>query len=272
MEIGISTASIFNRCMVEYTPPLLAALGAHVAEIFLNTYSEYEQPLVESVARSCRENGVRVYSVHPMSMQFEPQLFSIHERQKRDALLVYRRVLQACRTLGATHYVMHGAAILSGGAQNLHVERLAPRFTELCRMAEDCGVTLCLENVSWCFFHQPSFALELREAMGSRALKYCLDVKQSVRAGIDPVAFLDALGQDVRNVHLCDYQLTASGYVWRLPGEGECDFSAIAVALSRLGYEGCAFLEVYNNMYRDYDALAGAYRYLTSIFSREETA
>ncbi len=270
MEIGISTASIFNRCMVENTPPIIRMLGADVAEIFLNTYSEYEESLVGKLRDSCLENDIRVYSVHPMSMQFEPQLFSVHARQREDALAIYRKVLQACRILGATHYVMHGVAILSQGAQNLKIERLSPRFSELCALAADNGITLCLENVSWCIFHEPSFAVELTQAMGSHALKFCLDIKQSVRAGVEPLSFINMLGSDIQNVHICDYLKTDDGYRWKLPGQGACDLPGIARALRDTGYDRCAFVEVYNNMYPDYSVLKDAYQYTKSIFCKEE--
>lgn len=270
MVIGISTASIFSRCAVENTPPLLRTLGAEHAEVFLNTYSEYDDPILGELAGSCRDAGVSVYSVHPMSLQFEPQLFSVHPRQQSDALRVYEKVLNACRVLGATHYVMHGAAVLSNGAQNLRVDRLAPKFSDLCRMAEDAGVTLCLENVSWCMLRQPSFALDLQQAMGSHALKFCLDVKQSIRSGVDPAAFVDALGTDIANIHLCDYATTSDGFIWRMPGQGEYDFTSLAKKLKSIGYRGGAFLEVYNNMYEDYSALANAFKYIKSIFDTEE--
>ena len=157
MIVGISTASIFNKAMVEDTPPMLAAMGCRNVEVFLNTFSEYRPDFVEVVRKRLDDAGLRVYSVHPMSNQFEAQLFSIHPRQKADAFSVYRQALNAGRILGATHYVMHGSPHLGGTAKNLEFERITPIFRELLDVAAEYGITLCLENVSWCFFHSPAF-------------------------------------------------------------------------------------------------------------------
>ena len=255
VQIGMSTASYFNRMPIEDTVGDIGAHGVPLCELFLNTFSEYEPAFVDRLADRLARAGVTAYSVHPMSTQFEPQLFSLHPRQRADALRIYERVLQAAGRLGARCYVMHGAATLGGAAKNLEMERLAPIFSELNDMAAGYGVTLALENVSWCVFASPAFGRELRERTGDR-LHFTLDVKQAVRSGHAPAAYLDAVGDRLVNVHLCDYAARADGgYVWRMPGQGACDFAALAQALRAHGYAGPAFVEVYSDMYRELDAL-----------------
>ena len=268
MDVGISTASIFNRAMVEDIPALLKPMGCKRIEVFLNTFSEYRPEFVRLLRNRIDDAGLEVYSVHPMSNQFEAQLFSIHPRQKADAFTVYRDALNAGRILGATHYVMHGSPHLGGTAKNLEFERITPVFRELLDLAQAYGITLCLENVSWCFFHAPAFGAELKRRLGDRRLKFVLDIKQAVRSGEDPFAFVDAVGEDLANWHLCDYAFDEEGRLsLKMPGKGQCDFRALGTAMAKKGYTGPAFVEVYSDMYAGLDELKSSFEYVRSVLS-----
>ena len=268
MKVGISTASIFNKAMVEDIPAMLAPMGCRLIEVFLNTFSEYRPDFVGLLRKRIDDAGLRVYSVHPMSNQFEAQLFSIHPRQKADAFSVYREALNEGRILGATHYEMHGSPHLGGTAKNLEMERITPIFRELLDTAAEYGVTLCLENVSWCFFHAPAFGRELKERLGDRRLKFVLDIKQAVRCGEDPFAFVEAVGEDLENWHLCDYAFDETGKLsLKMPGKGQCDFKALGAAMVRKGYRGPAFIEVYSDIYAQMDELKASFDHIRTILS-----
>lgn len=210
MQIGISTASFFNRMPIEDAVTALGLHGVEPVELFLNSFSEYEPSFVDLLQQRVRAAGVSVYSVHPMSTQFEPQIFSLHPRQRVDALAIYERVLRAAKHLGAHCYVMHGAATLAGAAKNLELSRIAPIFCELIDIAAGYGITLALENVSWCVFSSPDFGLRLREATGDR-MHYTLDIKQAARSGYSPLDYIDVMKGRLVNVHLCDYAKNADG-------------------------------------------------------------
>ena len=266
MDVGISTASIFNKAMVEDIPAMLSPMGCQRIEVFLNTFSEYRPEFVRLLRSRIDDVGLEVYSVHPMSNQFEAQLFSIHPRQKADAFSVYRDALNAGRILGASHYVMHGSPHLGGTAKNLEFERIVPVFRELLDIAAEYGITLCLENVSWCFFHAPAFGAELRRRLGDGRLKFVLDIKQAVRSGEDPFAFVEAVGEDLENWHLCDYAFDgAEKLSLKMPGKGQCDFRALGTAMVEKGYRGPAFVEVYSDMYSGLDELKASYESVRSV-------
>ena len=266
MDVGVSTASIFNKAMVEDIPAMLTPMGCKQIEVFLNTFSEYRPDFVRLLRSRIDDAGLEVYSVHPMSNQFEAQLFSIHPRQKADAFSVYRDALNAGRILGASHYVMHGSPHLGGTAKNLEFERIVPVFRELLDIAAEYGITLCLENVSWCFFHAPAFGAELRRRLGDGRLKFVLDIKQAVRSGEDPFAFVEAVGEDLENWHLCDYAFDgAEKLSLKMPGKGQCDFRALGTAMVENGYRGPAFVEVYSDMYSGLDELKASYEYVNSV-------
>ena len=268
MEIGLSTASYFQKMQIEDAIPDIGAHGVPVCEVFLNTFCEYEPPFVELLAERLSAANVKVFSVHPMSMQFEPQLFSIHPRQRADALTIYERVLSAGKRLGARYYVMHGPARLFGGVKNIELARIAPIFVDLADRAAKYGIQLTLENVSWCVFNEPAFGARL-QAMTGGEIKHTLDVKQAVRSGFDPMDFIRAVGEHIVNVHLCDAtRLPSGGVRYDMPGFGEYDFVGMLNLLGKKGYNGPAFIEVYSDMYAEIPVLYESLSRVQSIVSR----
>lgn len=265
IQVGMSTASYFTKRMIEDAIPDISSHNVPICELFLNSFSEYNGEIFDCLASRIHRTGLPIYSVHPMSTQFEPQLFSLHPRQYGDAWKIYEMVLQAGKQLGAKHYVMHGPAHLSGAAKNLELDRLVPIFRDLCALAETYGMQLTLENVSWCIFCRPTFGAELQQRMG-RVLKYTLDVKQALRSGFDPLDFVDAVGDNIVNLHLCDAATHDGHLCLRMPGQGDYDFSALASALRSHGYVGPAFLEVYSDMYGEISELYDSYDCMRKAF------
>ena len=268
MRIGISTASFYNRYMIEDLPALYAEWGVKYAEYFLNSFCEYEPDFVDLLAERTEKNGITVCSVHPMSSMFEAQLFSLHPRQKQDAFRIYEKVLAAAKRLGAGRYCMHGAAHLSGAAKNLEIARIAPVFDELCAMAESYGVRLTLENVSWAFFHEPKFALRLLDGMKQDGLHFTLDIKQAVRSGADPFAFAEILGNRIDAVHCCDCRLEEGRMRYLLPPKGGFDFAGLTRALREKGFDGDVLLEVYSDTYGTTDELRDSFYALQSMITQ----
>ncbi len=250
MEVGISTASYFNKMQIE---DAVLDIGTHhvpLCEVFLNSFSEYESEFVDMLAGRMQSAGLKAFSIHPMSMQYEPQLFSIHPRQRGDAWKLYEQVLKDGQTLGATHYVMHGPARLFGGVKNISLTRIAPILVELAEMARGYGIQLTLENVSWCIFNQPDFGARLLDEIGTEIIRFTLDVKQAIRSGYDPVDYIKTVGDYIVNVHLCDATRLPNGTTrYDMPGFGEYNFEKMFAHLAEHQYSGPAFIEVYSDMY-----------------------
>jgi sugar phosphate isomerase/epimerase len=268
MEIGLSTASYFNKLQIEDAVLDIGAHDVRLCELFLNTFSEYEPSFAALLAQRLHEANVSVFSVHPMSMQFEPQLFSIHPRQRADALKIFESVLASGKRLGARCYVMHGPARLFGGVKNIELVRIAPILMELTALAACYGVQLTLENVSWCIFNEPAFGIRLRDITGG-AIKHTLDVKQALRSGYDPMDYIGAVGEQIVNVHLCDAAKEPSGGVrYVMPGTGSCDFTGMFNLLAEKGYAGPAFVEVYSDMYSQIPELYQSLDLVRTLASR----
>ena len=263
---GISTASFFDTLMLEDAPALFRQWGVRNVEYYLNSYCEYDPAFVDRLARETEDAGIRVVGVHPMSLQYEPLLFTPHPRQRADAMKAYELVLRAGERLHADHYVMHGPVVLNGVAKNLQLERLAPIFDMLSDMAEDHGMHLTLENVSYSIMPTPEIGLEIRSLI-RRPLYHTLDIKQSIRAGIDPVQFVEAFGEHILAVHACDCDLSGDHPRYCLPPHGGYDFKKLIDALLNKGFSGTVLLEAYSDMFRDKTELKDAYFALDHIIN-----
>ncbi len=266
MHIGISTASMYGRSNVEDSIAEIAACGADLCEVFLNTYSEYTPEFVDILRERLRAASITAYSVHPMGTQFEPQLFSAHQRQREDALKMFERILMGAQKIGASCYTMHGPSNLGGRIlSHVRYNFIGPITRDLCAMAKDYGVRVAWENVSWCLFRDPEFGLRLRDAAKTEDLFFTLDVKQALRSGHEPDEFIETVGDKMINLHLCDYVRENNDIRLAMPGQGQFDFADLAHKMLACGYAGPAFVEVYSMLYETLPELETSFRYLEDV-------
>ncbi len=252
MRLGISTASFFSRMVTEDSLAFIGQNGVKVAEVFFDSMCEYTPEFAALIKEQAEAYGIEIVSVHAMSMQFEPQLFSIGKRQREDAWKLYESVLRSARTLGADKYVMHGQATLGGALRNAQLDRIVPIADDLAELARSYGVRLCWENVSWANFCEPDFAPMLIGRTKSDNLCFTLDVKQALRSGYDPLVYVDAMGERLAHVHLCDFFFDAVGQPhYTLPLRGQYDFTGLVDALRSLNYAGDLVIEAYSDLYAD---------------------
>ena len=187
MRLGLSTAAFYGRWETEEAAARLSRMPIDCAEAFLQTPGEYGAEFGALVKQHL--GPVPCTSVHPLGTQFESQLHGCSPRQRRDALDVLRRVLDAASSLGAGIYVYHGrnTPLLSPLPWNL-----PDNLDVIARMREEAaprGVTIAWENVCWCQLTTAQRVREAREA--APWLRFTLDIKQAMRAGGDPVRKLD---------------------------------------------------------------------------------
>jgi sugar phosphate isomerase/epimerase len=268
MIAGISTACFFPKLYIEQAVQKIGEMNVQHIEVFFSTLSEYRPAFINEFAKIVADSGTDVYSVHALSLQFEPQLFSSHRRSRQDSLDIYEQVLEAGAILGAKVYVMHGPAHVKRACPlNLNYEYVAKRVKPLAELAKSYGIKLSWENVHWCWYAQPDFPEKLEPYLNTDNLFYTLDVKQAAQAKTDPISFVKGMGTRLVNVHICDYiNLPEKGIVPELPFRGEANFKALKDALEGISYDGAIMLEVYNSNYRDYDELKRTYDQVVNFF------
>lgn len=246
MFVGVSTASLFLRRYNEDALVLLNELGVRHTEVFLTTFSEYGQPFADRLAAV--KGDLNVHSVHVLNTQYEPQLFSKHERAREDAYGWLEKALCSAERLGARYYTFHGLARVKSATRsgaNDDIPSWLPDFQKIVAACKRHGVTLCLENVEWASYNRPGVFAPIAEAIPE--LGGVLDVKQARISGYPYERYLEEMGERLRTVHLSD--IDENGKM-RLPGKGTFDFDTLVRRLSDVGFQGALLIEAYQG---DYD-------------------
>ena len=140
MKTGISTSSFFLREECENAIVKIRELGAQCAEVFLGTYYEYRPEFAK--AHRHLLDGLEVTSIHALSTNFEPQLFSESRRVRGDGFYWLDQLLRSAQLLGAKKYTFHGYISQTMGQMNF--DKTAAYMREICEFSARYGVDICL--------------------------------------------------------------------------------------------------------------------------------
>lgn len=260
MKIGISTSSFFTKVATEDTFDYLKAFNCEICEVFLSSFSEYKGEFADSIVNNC---CVPVHSIHTLTNQFEPELFSQNPRAVADSLRIFKDVLQTGKKLGAKYYTFHGATRLKKINYNFDYARLGGIVSSLIDVAQSYGITLSYETVHWAYFSEPSYFINLKKFCPN--LKATVDIKQIMQAGGDYKDFLKAIGSDLTTVHLCDYD---EGRNLFIPGRGKFNFVELFKRLQDIDFNGACIMEVYPQGYKDFKELKNSFDYLCECYDK----
>lgn len=268
MQFGMSTACFFPNVYNEDAIDLMGKMGVSRAEIFFSCMAEYRPNYVNDLKKRADFWGIEIGSVHAFSLQFEPMLFSAHERARLEALDIYKQVLDAASILNAQSYVFHGPANMKR-ARNLvlNYSSIAERIQPLADLARKQGIKLSWENVHWCWYSSPDFVQQLLPLLTPQSLWFTFDLKQAVQAGYEPAEFLRQTQGTLSNVHICDVRFDETlGCVPMLPLHGGVNFDELIILLKENGYRGPVIYEVYSHNYSNHDELLNNYLQTKNLF------
>ena len=269
MKTGMSTACFFPSVYTEQAVDMIAKRGINTIEIFFSCMAEYDAGFIFDLKKRVEDNGISVYSVHALSTQFEPQLFSMQKRARQEARGIFMRVLEAAAALGAGAYVFHGPTnVKRNKISGLNYRYIAETAGELADLARGYGVRLAWENVHWCWYAEPAFAERLLAQPGTGNIYFTLDLKQAAQSGYSPSEYLKPIRSRLADVHVCDWVNGAErGVMPVLPFRGEADLGALKSDLKTCGYDGALIYEVYRDGYGGSEELFGNYRMFETFFS-----
>ncbi len=257
MIVGASTSNFYPALLEESLDTVLKA-GFSNVEIFLNAPSEATPTFADELKRRCDAAGAVVSAVHPYSSFMEPFfLFAPYERRAEDGFEMYKPQFEAAARLSAPYLVLHGAKSLG----QLGVEQLLERYERLYDLGRSFGVTVAQENVNKFSSAELPFLQAMKETLGDKA-KFVFDIKQSGRAGLDPLQVIDVMGSHIVHVHISDRN---EQYDCLPPGRGTRDFTAILKALKAVGYDGVLMLELYRPNFESAEDLKDARTFLKEI-------
>jgi len=243
-RLGISSGAFYPHTPTEAVPAAAARLGVTAIELMLQTPGEYAPEFVAALAQRARSAGVEVHSVH--AMQYLHPMLNAYPRRAAEARDEFLRVIEATATLGARVLVWHGADRKELATPD-GWERFIALSRDLARACGEAGVTLGIENVSWCALARVrdvvSFATRLEEIGAPHEIGFVFDPFQAVEAGANPFMVLAAMGNRVVNVHISDYRQDDPTARHLLPGDGDLPWSALLRAISGSGYAGPLMIE-----------------------------
>lgn len=269
MIIGMSTACFFPNIYNEQAVEEIGNMHIENMEVFFSTLSEYKKSYVQELKQRSIDQNINIYSIHALSLQFEPQLFSKHERARQDSLDIYEQVLEAGAELGAKVYVFHGPAHVKRARKlTLNYSYVGERLNPLAELAKSYGIKLSYENVHWCWYAEPEFPELLKPHMNTDNLYFTLDIKQAAQSGYSPIEYLRYTKDKLVNIHLCDYQHKNDGDIKPvLPFDGDVNWDELKKTLQSNLYNEALMLEVYSSNYSDYHELQNNFHKVTDFFT-----
>ncbi len=260
MKAGVSSACLYPL-HTEDSVRAIAELGVKNMEIFINDISETEGEIFDDICRIKEIYDINVLSVHPFSSPMETLfLFSDYDRRRSTFFDMYRRYFDCMTRLGAKIFVLHGAILSAGCSDEHYIEQ----YLKLCHIAEEYGVTVCQENISYCKSKDIGFLKKMKKECGGKA-KFVLDIKQAVRSKLSPFDILDALGDSIIHVHVSDHREGADC----LPiGGGNFDFPALIDRLATAGFDGGLMVELYRRNFGENKELFESMRKMEAFIEK----
>lgn len=261
MKVGISTASLFSIYNTEEALGFLSKANTPCAEVFLESYCEYK-PSFADVLNEYKGN-LAVHSVHTLTTQFEPQLYSINQRAQTDSFELLDSAMTVAQKIGAKYYTFHGGARFKKTPIKIDFDRVGKITNDIVKTCDKHGVTLAYENVHWGYYNYIGFFTELKKRVPS--LKGTLDVKQARQSGLSHNDFLNEMGKDIVTVHLSDVKENGD---MCLPGKGQIDFRDLFLRLNDFGFDGALLLEAYRKDYGEKEELFESLDYINNLVQK----
>ena len=248
MKVGISTASLFMDLNTEDATEFLSKKGVTVSEAFLTAYSEYSPEFARLVKE--RKGDMEFNSIHSLTTQYEPQLYSKNPRALEDAYKALDMVLTAGEILGAKNYTFHGFARIKKAPISIDYDVCADFTQKIIDRCQQKGISLAYENVHWCYYNYIGFFKEIKKRCP--LLKGTLDIKQARQSDVDYRDFLTEMSSNIATVHISD--INSDGKMC-LPGFGTFDFDELFSRLLDVGFDGAVLTEAYRKDYDNRDEL-----------------
>lgn len=243
MKIGISTASLFGKNSPEDALRFFKDGNVLTAELFLQSFREYNKKYAKKLMR--KVGKVDIHSIHSLTTQFEPTLYSVNKVAQADSFEILEGFLQAGKALGAKYYTFHGGAIFKKLPYTFNFDELGKVTNRIIERCSHYDIALAQENVHWGYYKDVGYYSKLKERCP--LLKGTLDIKQARLSNFTYADFIDEMKGDIVTVHLSD--VNENGKMC-LPGKGITDFDDLFKRLNDVGFDGALLIEAYS---KDFD-------------------
>lgn len=244
LRLGVSSGAFYPDLPTEAVPAAAAALGLPELELMLQTAGEYAPGFFAELLRAADDAGCLVRSLH--TMQTLHPLAAPYKRRAEEGRTLFRQAIDGAVALGAKAIVWHGLSRQEAAGADAWPAFL--RATEL--LAGHCGeagVTLAIENVSWCVLATVrdvlAFVARIPELGPPGSIGLTFDPFQAAEAGANPFMVLAAMEPALVDVHLSDRRETEPGHRHLPPGDGDLPWPALIRAVAASSYDGPMMIE-----------------------------
>ncbi len=246
-RLGISTGAFWPHAGTLVAPALVARLGVRDVEVMLQSPEECQPAFARDLRQAFDMAGASVRSVH-VKQALHP-VFSDVPADVAAGWDLFDRAIEAATLLGAIVLVWHGPS----RRHESNLPALMARFPEAAaRLAKRCataGITLTIENVSYCALPTVRDARRFADRLNVRGddrTGFTFDPFQAAEAGANPFLMLSAMGKRLANVHLSDFRsdpvIAGQGIRHLPPGDGDLSWPALLRAVATR-YDGPLMLE-----------------------------
>jgi sugar phosphate isomerase/epimerase len=233
--VGLSTGALFPDYVTEDALDVAAGHGFRVVEMYLQTHGEYTPSFVMDVRQRLDASGLAVHSLHNDLRHYD--LWSAYARRAAEAFALFERLLDMAATLGAKAITWHGYGRYV--ADPASFDHFAAVIHSLGERAQQLGVTITLENVSWCYLRGVEQVRQVCAA--GLPVGFTFDSFQAAEAGYDPPDIIRAMRDHLTTVHLSDF---GQDQLRHLPlGQGSIDWPPIFATLAEIDYQGPIIVE-----------------------------
>lgn len=244
LRLGLSSGALYPEVVTEEAPAEAARRGFADLELVLQTAGEYDPAFVRLLKTNVAAAGCRVHAVHSLQ-QLHP-IVTPYRRRREEAIALFRQGIEAARELGGRAIVWHGLTRQEASVPGAWEGFIAAAAT-LAPYCAEAGVTLAVENVSWCVLSSvrevAAFAARLPELGPPGSVGFAFDPFQAGAAGANPFMILSAMEGAVVDVHLSDYREGEPAARHLPPGEGDLPWPALIRAIAASGYDGPMIVE-----------------------------
>ncbi|CAA9568998.1 MAG: hypothetical protein AVDCRST_MAG49-3390 [uncultured Thermomicrobiales bacterium] len=246
LRLGLSSGALYPHVPTEVVPEVAATLGIGDLELMLQSAGEYDPAFARVLRTALGDAGVRAHAVHTRTA-LHP-VVDPYPRRIAEGRAMFDRAIALCVEVGAGVLVWHGPTRRELALEPDAVQdRLPEVAAELAAACGAAGITLAVENVSWCALASvrdvAAFAAAVVPILtpGAR-LGFAFDPFQSAEADANPFMVLAAMGDRVVDVHLSDRRAADPAHRHLPPGDGDLPWPALVRAVAGV-YAGPLVIE-----------------------------
>lgn len=254
MQVGISTASLFKRYDTIGALKSFNENGVNCAEVFLESFCEYNKKFGKKLKKV--KGDVKINSIHTLTTQFEPQLFSENLVARKDSFNFLTSTLECAKEIGAKNYTFHGGVNFKKLPFKINYEKHAELTQKVIDLCKNYGVNLAYENVHWAYFNHLGFFKTLKSL--TSGLKCTLDIKQAWQSRLEYKDLIEEMGEDIVTVHISSIDKNGKMCL-PLSKDSTVDFEDLFKRLKDVNFNGAILIENYFNDYSDESQLYNSY-------------